>query len=144
VGHLGNTIVDADMVLAAVKFGGSERIPIANISSPAKGQDGWESAVKFTTERILRKSVTFLIPKNNAGDSFLEYDDAPGVAVGVPTGGAGHLDQELLKAGLAWHYKAYSADPELDRLEAEARRAKRGLRSKPNPVPPWEFRAGKR
>ena len=50
------------------------------------------------------------------------------------------LSVELVKAGLAWHYKKYSDDEELARLEDEVRKAKRGLWSEPEPVPPWEWR----
>ena len=50
------------------------------------------------------------------------------------------LSVELVKAGLAWHYKKYSDDEELARLEVEARKASRGLWSEPEPVPPWEWR----
>ena len=50
------------------------------------------------------------------------------------------LNKELLKAGLAWHYKRYSKDRDLAILEAEARAKKIGLWSDPNPIPPWEWR----
>ena len=53
------------------------------------------------------------------------------------------LDKELLSAGLAWHYKQYSRDPEMAKLEFQARSAKRGLWAEPNPVPPWEWRKRK-
>jgi micrococcal nuclease len=43
-----------------------------------------------------------------------------------------NLNKELLSAGLAWHYKQYSRDPELARLEFEARSAKRGLWAEPS------------
>jgi endonuclease YncB( thermonuclease family) len=47
---------------------------------------------------------------------------------------------EMLNAGLAWHYKAYSKDAELSRAEADARKAKLGLWADPAPVAPWDFR----
>ena len=42
------------------------------------------------------------------------------------------LNKELLKAGLAWHYKQYSSDPELAKLEFEARAKKVGLWKEPD------------
>ena len=51
---------------------------------------------------------------------------------------------ELVKAGLAWHYKQYSKDPVLAEAEVEARRGKAGLWSMPGAVPPWEWRRGRR
>ena len=43
-------------------------------------------------------------------------------------------------AGRLPHYAP--ADRELARLESEARAARLGLWSQPNPVPPWEWRKG--
>ncbi len=53
---------------------------------------------------------------------------------------------ELVRAGLAWAYAGYVHDPELLRLEREARAAQRGLWSLPaeQQVPPWLWRKGVR
>ena len=51
-----------------------------------------------------------------------------------------NLNAELLRRGLAWHYKEHSDDPELAAMEVEARDAKRGLWADPESMPPWEFR----
>lgn len=53
------------------------------------------------------------------------------------------VNKELIKLGMAWHYKHYNNDPELTKLENEARKAKIGLWSLPNPVAPWDFRHNK-
>jgi micrococcal nuclease len=50
---------------------------------------------------------------------------------------------ELVKAGLAWHFKRYSSDPVLAEAEVQARRAKVVLWSMPGAVPPWEWRRGR-
>ncbi len=55
--------------------------------------------------------------------------------------GGRNLNQEIVRAGLAWWYRQYARhDKELERLEAEARAAKRGLWADKAPVPPWDFR----
>jgi endonuclease YncB( thermonuclease family) len=51
------------------------------------------------------------------------------------------ISVEMVKAGLAWHYKEYSNDKELAQLELEARSMKIGLWSEPLSLPPWEVRA---
>jgi micrococcal nuclease len=51
-----------------------------------------------------------------------------------------NLNQELVKAGMAWWYRKYSNDSTLGQLEEKARVAKRGLWADPNPMPPWDFR----
>jgi endonuclease YncB( thermonuclease family) len=48
-----------------------------------------------------------------------------------------NLNHELVKAGYAWWYRKYAPhDRELERLEEEARGAKRGLWSDPHAIPP--------
>lgn len=54
------------------------------------------------------------------------------------------LNKELLRLGMAWHYKQYSNDPELAKLEDEARLNKVGLWSQTNPQAPWDFRHDKK
>ena len=51
-----------------------------------------------------------------------------------------NLNKELWFAGLAWHYKRYSRDPALAKLEFEVRAAKRGLWAEIDPVAPREWR----
>lgn len=50
------------------------------------------------------------------------------------------LNEELVAQGLAWHYRRYSSSATLEALELEAREARRGLWSAPDPVPPWDWR----
>lgn len=50
------------------------------------------------------------------------------------------INKELIKQGMAWHYKKYNQDLELAKLEKIAREEKVGLWSQPNPISPWDFR----
>lgn len=54
------------------------------------------------------------------------------------------INEELLREGLAWHYREYDKNPEWDALEAEARQQRIGLWSQANPVKPSEYRKSKR
>jgi micrococcal nuclease len=54
------------------------------------------------------------------------------------------LNTELLRAGLAWHYKKYSKDQELADTESDAKLRKIGLWLEPDALPPWSFRRGQR
>ena len=45
---------------------------------------------------------------------------------------------------MAWHYKEYSKSKELAVAEDEARKAKKGLWTDKEPVPPWEYRKKER
>ena len=51
------------------------------------------------------------------------------------------LNRDLVRTGLARWYRHYAPrDLELERLETEARVARRGLWADKDPVPPWEWR----
>jgi endonuclease YncB( thermonuclease family) len=51
-----------------------------------------------------------------------------------------NLNEELLRNGLAWHYKKYDDNEAWKKLELQAREAKKGLWSQDNPQAPWDFR----
>ncbi len=50
----------------------------------------------------------------------------------------------LVRGGYAWVYRKYSNDADLLDLEAQAKQKGLGLWADPNPIPPWEWRRGKR
>ena len=54
------------------------------------------------------------------------------------------VNQELVAQGYAWVYRKYSNDAELLRLEADAKQKGLGLWAEANPIPPWEWRQGRR
>ncbi len=57
--------------------------------------------------------------------------------------GETNVNEAQVAAGLAWWYRSYakrSVDT-LGKLEAEARAAKRGVWSEPQPVAPWDWRS---
>lgn len=53
------------------------------------------------------------------------------------------VNAEMLRMGMAWHYKKYSSDANYARLEQQARRAGVGLWSDANPIEPWVWRSKK-
>jgi len=106
------------------------KIRLAAIDCPEKGQPYGQKAKQFTADLVAGKIV-----------KVWQTDiDRYGRIVGFVFVGDKNLNKELLSAGLAWHYKQYSRDPALAKLEFRARAAKRGLWSEPDPVPPWEWR----
>jgi hypothetical protein len=51
------------------------------------------------------------------------------------------LSEEMVRAGLAWHFVRYSADRRLAALEQEARQQRRGLWADRASLPPWQYRS---
>jgi len=56
----------------------------------------------------------------------------------------GNVNAELIRMGMAWHYRQYSKSTALQGFEDYARENGIGLWADPNPIPPWEWRRGKR
>ncbi|MDO5509739.1 MAG: thermonuclease family protein [Weeksellaceae bacterium] len=55
-----------------------------------------------------------------------------------------NVNKEMVKQGMAWHYKKYSTDMSYDQIEQEARNAKRGLWSDSAPIAPWNWSSRQR
>jgi len=123
-------VIDGDTI-EVLHTGVPVRILLRGIDCPEKGQPYGDTAKHFTSEKTLGKLVTVKVKEiDKYGRRFAD--------VILPDGSV--LNRELLKAGLAWWYRKYSKDKNLEVLEKEARAAKRGLWADPNPVPPWCWR----
>jgi micrococcal nuclease len=56
-----------------------------------------------------------------------------------------NINHALVKAGWCWWNRKYAPlDTELEKLEKEARNAKKGLWVDPAPIPPWAYRKVRR
>jgi micrococcal nuclease len=106
------------------------KIRLHGIDCPEKSQDFGIVAKQFLSNSIFEKMV-----------SVKEMDmDRYGRTIGMVTIDNKNVNEELLKAGLAWHYKHYDQNPKWTKLENEARKEKKGLWVHPNPIPPWDYR----
>lgn len=123
-------ILDGDTI-EVLHNGKAERIRLAGIDCPEKRQPFGQKAKQFTSTLVFGKHVTVQpVAKDRHKRTVGE--------VILPDGR--NLSRELLRAGLAWWYRAYSTNLLLAMLELEAQEAQRGLWSDPNPTPPWELR----
>jgi micrococcal nuclease len=95
------------------------RIRLAHVDCPERGMPFYQNAKKFTSEKCFRKTVK-IIHKNE----FDRYGRLIGEVI-LPDGR--NLNQELVKAGLAIHYKKYSSSWVYSKLEIEARIKKIGI-----------------
>jgi endonuclease YncB( thermonuclease family) len=121
------SVPDGDTVTVATAAESSLRIRVEGVDCPESGQPFSQVARNFTRQLVFDRTVTVRV---------LDVDRY-GRLVSRVIAGNHDLSLELVKAGLAWHYTAYSADRLLESAELDARRAKRGLWSQPNPAPPW-------
>ncbi|MFZ5863169.1 MAG: thermonuclease family protein [Nitrospirota bacterium] len=107
------------------------KVRLAGIDCPEKRQAFGARAKQFTSQRAFDQTVT-IIPVDVD-----RYGRLVGEVI-LPNGES--LNRALVAAGLAWWYRKYSDDEDLEQLEEEARQAERGLWADADPIPPWEFR----
>lgn len=152
-GWLGNDLVrgrvtfvrDGDTV--DVRSGERDlRVRVYGIDTPERGQPWAAKAKRFTADMVGNRDVLLRV---RAKDKY----DRTVAEVLLPDGR--NLSEEILRAGLAWHYDFHSRDADWHRLMEEARAAGRGLWSDEKrcagqtdcptrPVSPRDFRVEER
>jgi endonuclease YncB( thermonuclease family) len=108
------------------------RVRLAGIDAPEMGQAFGRVARDRLRELALRRQVVVQV----------QGRDRYARDIATLEAGGRDLARVLVAEGLAWHFTRYSDDPALAAAEAEARAAGRGLWADPEPVAPWEWRAG--
>jgi endonuclease YncB( thermonuclease family) len=124
-------VTDGDTVVVLRAGNIQEKIRLAEIDCPEKSQAFGQRAKQFTLDKAAQKNVTIEVRDHD------RYGRTVG-EVFLPDGKS--LNRELVRNGYAWWYRQYSKDLSLGENEQEARSARRGLWSDPNPIPPWDFR----
>src|SRR5215467_12619983 len=111
-------ISDGDTI-SVMRAGKAVKVRLYGIDTPEKAQAFGTQARKFTSDLAFQQTVTVVV----------QTTDRYGRLVGevlLPDGRS--LNQELVRAGMAWWYRPYAPnDLLLAQLEAEAQTAKRGL-----------------
>lgn len=123
-------ITDGDTIVILTEQKEQIKIRLEGIDCPESNQDFGTKAKQATSDLCFGKQVKVI----KTGE------DKYGRTLGHVYVGDVSVNQELLKLGLAWHYKYFNKDPELAKLEEQAKSAKIGLWSQSNPVAPWDFR----
>ena len=121
---------DGDTI-KVMRDGREVKIRLDGIDCPERYQAYGTSAKKFTSDHAYGKTVTVV------AKGLDRYGRTIGEVI-LPDGR--NLNYELVRAGMAWWYRKHSDDPRLKVLESEARKANVGLWSRPDAIPPWEFR----
>lgn len=104
---------------------------IYGIDAPEKKQDFGAKSKDYLAELIAGKTVGI---KTDSQDGYGRY------IVWVYTPDGKDVSAEMLKAGMAWHYKEYDSSELYETLEIKAKKKKTGLWVDKAPVAPWDFR----
>lgn len=125
------SIIDGDTYDILVEGNKTLRVRMEGIDAPEKGMPFYRVAKSCLGEMCFNKNVRLEVTSKDQHGRTLAFsylDDGR------------ELSHEMIKAGLAWHFKKYSTDKFLSNLETEARNSKIGLWADKNPMPPWENR----
>ncbi len=118
--------------ISVMREGRAVEVRLAGIDCPEKKQPFGTRAKGFTSDLAFGKEVNVQV------QTYDGYGRIVGEVI-LPDGTS--LNQELVRAGLAWWYRKYAPnDRILKVLEDEARNAKQGLWADCCPIPPWEWR----
>jgi len=122
-------VIDGD-TLTVLDKGKEKRVRLGCIDAPEKNQRFGPEATAFVKDMVLNKSVKLTIVDTDFYGREIGYIGYEGST----------LNEELVKAGLAWHYQQYCDDPNYGILEMNAREIRAGLWSSDFVVSPWNFR----
>lgn len=126
------SITDGDTFRGLTKDNEEIRFRIYGIDAPEKKQPFSQKSKQYLSDLIYDKTVGIIVKT--------ERDRYGRPVVWVYTPDGKDVSAEMIKAGLAWHYKDYSDDEKYALLEIEAKRNRLGLWSDLYPVIPSEFR----
>jgi len=124
-------VIDGDTYDLLMDGNETIRIRMEGIDAPEKGMPFYKKAKKHLSDLCFGKIVRLDVKeKDRYGRkvAFSYLDDGT------------ELSHEMIKVGLAWHYKKYNNDPDLASLEMQARDSRRGIWVDESPMPPWENR----
>ena len=122
-------IVDGDSLYLNID-GRATLVRLAQIDAPEK---------KMPFGRRSEQSLRELVWKREVTATWRELDRYGRPLAQIIVDGI-DVNAAQIERGMAWVYTQYATDPRLRELEADARRAKRGLWVDPDPVAPWVWR----
>ncbi len=123
-------VSDGDTI-TVLSNGQSEKIRLADIDCPEKKQPFGQKAKQYCSDLCFGKLVVVSYASKD------KYKRIVGRAK-LPNGSV--LNEELVRAGMAWCYVKYCKIPLMYELERQAKESRLGLWMDANPTPPWLWR----
>ena len=133
-------VADGDTVTVLDAQQRRHRVRLLGIDAPEQAQPWGAEAGAHLKALVLQHEVQVDFAKT----------DRHGRLVGTLRLQGQDVNLQLLRAGLAWHYKRYAEEQKwlerwrYARAERRAQRERRGLWADPAPTPPWEYRQQQR
>lgn len=135
-------VADGDTITVLVT-NVQHKIRLNRIDAPEKGQAFGNVSRQHLASFVAGKDIEIEWEKKDKYGRLLGT-----VWVDVPASGTNaavrtDINLQMVKDGLAWHYKHFDNTKSYADAETAARAAKCGLWKDPNPIPPYEFRKSK-
>lgn len=127
-------VSDGDTIVVLDSTNTQHRIRLDGIDCPEKGQPYGNKATLFVKNLVAGKEVVVEWKKKDRYGRILGYVFIDSV----------NINKELLRNGLAWHYKFFNKDEELAELEQKAKDKKLNIWSENNPIEPYLWRNRKK
>ena len=133
-------VTDGDTVTVLDADNKKHKVRLTGIDAPERRQAYGEKSKEHLRQLVLLKDVTV---QSSGTDRYKRV-------LGKVLLNDLDVNLEQIKQGFAWHYKHYQKDqPPEERVsysvaEIDARQRRNGLWRDDSPIPPWEYRRGKR
>ncbi len=107
------------------------RVRMEGIDAPEGGMPFYQVSKRYLTDLAAGEEVEILVT---------DIDQYKRIVAFTYLEDGRELSREMLRAGMAWHYKKYNQDADMTDLELHALTEGLGLWSERDPVPPWMIR----
>ncbi|MDO9510900.1 MAG: thermonuclease family protein [Bacteroidales bacterium] len=121
-------IIDGDTYDALIQGNKTIRVRMEGIDAPEKGMPFYRVSKNHLAKLCFNTYVSIQISRLESRGRVIAWTF---LSDGT------ELSHEMIKSGLAWHFKKYNSDNDLAKLESEARKLKKGLWKDKNPMAPW-------
>jgi micrococcal nuclease len=123
-------VADGDTIIIENLSRKQFKIRLEHIDAPESNQAYGEASKEFLYSLIFGKTVSVKTDKK----------DKYGRHIGVVFYGRTNVNLASIEAGMSWHTKDFSNNPQFAKAEEEARESMSGLWSDPDATPPWRYR----
>lgn len=106
------------------------RIRLDGIDAPERGMPYYKVSKRFLSDLVFSKKVKILVIKTDQYQRLVAKSFVDSVDVSA----------QMLKSGMAWHYKKYNSSKNYAQYETKAKKQKQGLWQDQKPIAPWEIR----
>lgn len=124
------SIIDGDTYDVLTNDKQTIRIRMNGIDAPEKGMPFHKVSKQFLADLIFNKYVKIEVLKK----------DRNGRSIAKTFIGNVDVSAEMIKVGLAWHFKKFSEDRKYVLFEEQAKAASLRIWQEKDPIPPWEIR----